>query len=487
MKIHQYMVLGALLFTMSSCGNDWLNLEPSTSMPTDKAIQELSDVKFTLNGVYNVMQNAHAYSGRLVYYGDATGDDMQAVSVTKRTGNYYLFNFTKDNSPTTFWSYPYGLIATCNLALDKIDNINTTATDLRDAYKGEALALRGMFLFDLTRFYGYPYKKDNGASLGVPIVTKVLDKEAKPDRNTVAECYKQVISDLTDAAKLMNNKEGLSYKKGHISRWAVLTLLSRVYLYHGDDALALAAAEEAIEGAEADRYTLWTNEQYPLAWADNVSPTKRGEVLFEIINITDDSPGKESLGYLHNGSGYSDIVLTGSFYKLFTADKNDVRNRLISLSGKRGYINKYQPQEGENIKDANIFLVRLSETYLNAAEAAVKTGDNAKAVKYLDAIVKRANPAKTVNGTTVTLDQVMTERRKELVGEGHRMFDALRDGGFVHREKVTVSAISKVKHLTMNEKYMNFNWDMYKCVLPIPKAERDANPNIKQNPQYDVE
>ena len=81
----------------------------------------------------------------------------------------------------------------------------------------------------------------------------------------------------------------------------------------------------------------------------------------------------------------------------------------------------------------------------------------------------------------------MTERRKELVGEGHRMFDALRDGGFVHREKVTVSAISKVKHLTMNEKYMNFNWDMYKCVLPIPKAERDANPNIKQNPQYDVE
>ena len=130
------MVLGALLFTMSSCGNDWLNLEPSTSMPTDKAIQELSDVKFTLNGVYNVMQNAHAYSGRLVYYGDATGDDMQAVSVTKRTGNYYLFNFTKDNSPTTFWSYPYGLIATCNLALDKIDNINTTATDLRDAYKG---------------------------------------------------------------------------------------------------------------------------------------------------------------------------------------------------------------------------------------------------------------------------------------------------------------------------------------------------------------
>lgn len=475
------------MLTLSSCGNEWLNLEPSTSMPTDKTIQELSDIKFTLNGVYTVMQNAYAYSGRLVYYGDATGDDMQAVSSTKRTANYYLFNFTKDNAPTTFWSYPYNLIATCNLALDKIDGIKTTETALRDAYKGEALALRGMFLFDLTRFYGYPYKKDNGASLGVPIVTTVLEKDAKPSRNTVAECYTQVISDLKEAARLMNNEEGLSYKKGHISRWGVLTLLSRVYLYHGDDALALAAAEEAIKGAEANDYALWTNEQYPLAWADDVSPIKRGEVLFEIINTTDDSPGKESLGYLHSASGYSDIVLTGSFYKLLTSDKDDVRTQLISISGKRGYINKYQPQEGENIKDANIFLLRLSETYLNAAEAAVKMGDNDKAVKYLDAIVKRANPAKTVEGTTVTLEQVMTERRKELVGEGHRMFDALRDGGSVHRKNVTVSAISKVKHLTMDEKYMDFNWDMYKCVLPIPKAERDANPNIKQNLQYDVD
>lgn len=487
MKIQRYIALGAILLVMTSCGNDWLTLEPSTSMQSDDAIKELRDVKFTLKGVYNVMQNAYAYSGRLVYYADATGDDMQATSVTKRTANCYLFNFTKDFSPATFWSYPYHLIAACNLALNKIDGISTTQTELRDAYKGEALALRGMFLFDLTRLYGYPYKKDNGVSQGVPIVTKVLNKEEKPSRNTVAECYTQIISDLKEAARLMNNSEGLAYKKGHISRWAVLTLLSRVYLYHGDDALALATAEEAISGAEADKYTLWTNEQYPLAWADNVSPTKRGEVLFEIINLTDDSPGKESLGYLHNPNGYSDIAVTGSFYKLLTEDPNDVRAKLISISGKRGYVNKYQPQEGENIKDANIFLVRLSETYLNAAEAAVKTGDNTKAIKYLDAIVKRANPAKTVTGTTITLDRVMTERRKELVGEGHRMFDALRDGGSVKRVNKSVSAISKTKHLTMNALYMNFNWDMYKCVLPIPKAERDANPNIKQNPQYDID
>ena len=131
-------------------------------------------------------------------------------------------------------------------------------------------------------------------------------------------------------------------------------------------------------------------------------------------------------------------------------------------------------------------LLRLSETYLNAAEAAVKVGDNAKAVQYLDPIVQRANPANTVSGTTVTLERVMTERRKELVGEGHRMFDALRDGGYVDRHDVEgYEEIASTHHLVSKEEEMHFNWDYFKCVLAIPKAEMDANENMVQNPGYD--
>ena len=136
--------------------------------------------------------------------------------------------------------------------------------------------------------------------------------------------------------------------------------------------------------------------------------------------------------------------------------------------------------------DANIPLIRLSEAYLNAAEAAVKTGDNPSAVKYLNAIVSRANPANSVEGSTVTLDRVMTERRKELVGEGHRFFDALRDGGSVNRHDVKgQSKISSTKHYITKAEKMNFSWDYYKCVLAIPKAEMDANSNMLQNPLYD--
>lgn len=485
-KIASYIIIGSMAFSAVSCSDGWLDVEPSTAVETDKSINELSDVDIMLNGIYTTMQNAYAYSGRLVYYGDACGDDMMAYSSTKRTGNYYTFNFTKDTAPSSFWSYPYEMISLCNIILSKIDDVETKEEELRDYYKGQALALRAMFLFDLTKFYGYPYKKDNGASLGVPIVLSVLDKEAKPKRNTVAECYKQVIDDLKAAITAMNNDEGKSFHKGHINLFAAQTLLSRVYLYHGDDSDALDMATQAIKGAEAEGYKLWTNAEYATAWGNDASNGTKGEVLFEIVNTTDDSPGKESLGRLHSPSGYKDICLTSSFYALLNEDPDDVRLKLLEYSSKRAFVKKYQPQDGEDIMDANIPLIRLSEAYLNAAEAAVKTGDNPSAVKYLNAIVCRANPANSVEGSTVTIDRVMTERRKELVGEGHRFFDALRDGGSVDRHDVKgQSKISSTKHYITKAEKMNFSWDYYKCVLAIPKAEMDANSNMLQNPLYD--
>ena len=145
------------------------------------------------------------------------------------------------------------------------------------------------------------------------------------------------------------------------------------------------------------------------------------------------------------------------------------------------YVNKYQPQQGENITDANIPLLRLSEAYLNAAEAAVKVSDNDKAVKYLDAIVRRANPDRTVEGKTLTLDDVLNERRKELVAEGHRMYDVIRNGLTVHRINDSDKKLSKTKH---NTEYMDYDWNFYKILLPIPKKEMDTNPNMVQNPGY---
>ena len=426
------------------------------------------------------MQSSETYSGKLIYYGDVTGDDMQAVSSTKRTSNYYRFNFNKDNGPSTHWSNLYSIIRNCNIILLEIDNIpiNKNNEVYKDDLKGQALAIRGLAFFDLTRLFGYPYMKDDGQSLGVPIVKTLPDIESSPSRNTIAECYNEIISDLSSSTKLLSGK----FNKGKINKWAAMTLLSRVYLYKGENKSALQLAQSAIKGAEKEGYALWSNEEYPTAWSNDASQSFPGEVLFEIVNLTTDGPGKESMGYLNSKEGYRDMCITCSFYNFLKKDPNDVRLKLLDFDKRNyAYVNKYQPQNNENIADANIPLIRLSEAYLNAAEAAVKIGDNLKALQYLSPIVQRANPNNTIQGEIITLERVLNERRKEFVAEGHRMYDLLRNGLRIRRLEEKHKDLSKTKH---NTSYMEYDWTFYKIVLPIPKKEMDANPNIEQNPGY---
>ncbi|MDR0895794.1 MAG: RagB/SusD family nutrient uptake outer membrane protein [Prevotellaceae bacterium] len=466
----------------ASCGNGWLDLQPSTSVNTGEALNYVGDAKYALNGIYSAMQDAYLYSGRVVYYADVTGDDMQAVSSTKRTGSYYLFSYTPDNAPSTHWSYLYSMIQSCNTILDIIDDLPLEGASEKDRadYKGQALTLRALALFDLTRIYGYPYTKDSGASLGVPVVKTQLLVADKPARNTVAECYAAIIDDLTQAVTLL----GDGYNKGRVNKWAAEALLSRVYLYKGDNQNALTTGQDAIKGAEENNYELWSNADYPTAWGNDAGSGNPGEVLFEIVNTTTDSPGKESLGYLNSYSGYDDYCITTSFYAMLRDDPDDVRLKLLKFDGKKyAYVNKYQPQEGETIQDANIPLLRLSEVYLNVAEAAFKLGNVAVAAQYLNPIVERANPERHVEAANLTLGRILIERRKELVAEGHRLYDAMRNGLKCHRYDVPSKDIASTAKLTGT--YPDeYDWTYYKIVLPIPKAEMDTNPNMKQNPEY---
>lgn len=497
MKMMKNIWIIALAVVLSACGNDWLDLQPSTSIPTEGSQTTLKDYEFTMNGVYSTMQSYYYYGARMQYYGDVTGDDVQAYSSSKRCANYYLFGWIAGNAPSTFWKTCYDIIQNTNIVINKIDAIAYDGEDEAgqqafDAYqndlKGQALAIWALATFDLTRLYGYPYLKDNGASLGAAIVKDVVGIDYKPARSTVAQCYEEIIKHLTEAVSLLATEKDKAKSswlaqstKGKMNKWSAMTLLSRVYLYQGNYAKALETAEEAIKGAEADGYRLWTNEEYADAWQEESG----SEVFFEIINLLTDSPGKESIGYLCSPDGYKDMILTSSFYDFMQKDPNDVRFKMITISSKRAYYtNKYPGENGDGgVSDANVRLFRLSELYLIAAEAAVQENDNTKAVKYLEAIVKRGNPANSVSGT-VTVEQVLQERRKELYGEGHRFFDVLRTNGTIKREDIKVSKISSTKHLSMASDVKEFDWDMYKVVLPIPKAEIDANPNIKQNPGY---
>ncbi|GHT18637.1 membrane protein [Bacteroidia bacterium] len=473
--------------TGTSC-NDWLDLEPDNKVVVKEGtgIGSLSEANGRLNALYAMLRAYELYGARMTYYGDALGEDMMSRSGTMRTANYYTFRFTEDNAPRTFWDKYYEVINNVNTLLAGIDGLTglSTADEVtRKDYKGQALTIRALAYFDLTRLYGYPYQKDNGASLGVPIVDKPVDANYKPTRNTVAECYTFFIKDFTDAVPLLKDAK----ISGKFNKWTAMHLLSRAYLYKGDDTNALATAKEAITGAEGKGYKLWTAEEYGAAatWAKEFDP----EVLWELpITSTETAGGNENIGYLTYAAGYDDIYVSDDWRITLMGDQTDdirYKNLIDGGSGKSGvrYLWKHVPNSGEtNRGHSNVKVLRLSELYLIAAEAAARSNNNDDAMKYLEPIVTRGDATQTVEGTTVTLDRVLEERRKELVGEGHRFFDAIRNGKHITRTQGL-----PFPHLALIlPEAWDFDWTYYKVVLPIPISEINANKNIagQQNPGY---
>ncbi len=487
-KLLSILLLGALF----SCSNDMLDLSPSNGVPSDQAVNNYNDAVVALNGMYDALQGSSTYpnyyAARMIYYGDVKADDMQATSATGRTGPTYMMNFTINDAPG-IWQVPYRVIRRTNFLLQQLEEgkaADGKPADINDI-KGQALAIRALAHFDLVRIYGEPYAKSQGKALGIPLILEPVPYNYVAGRNTVEEVYNQVIADLTAAISLL--KPGKS--TGYFNQWAAKALLARVYLYKNDNENAYKTALDVINNSG---YTLWKSSDYATVWSTQGS----SEVLFEIVNFdTNDWGDRESIGYLYSELGYNDGVMTKNFVDLVqTQYANDVRQSVMirsSLSDadaakkpwglNKVYTNKYPGRNGD-IRTNNIPTLRLSETYLIAAEAAAKLGDSSNAAKYLNAIVQRGNPsAVAIAPAAATVDRILQENRIEFVGEGHRFFDLMRNNKQVVRYKTEAD---RGWHLLLSTESRDFNISYFRTLLPIPVDEVNANPIIKkqQNPEY---
>ncbi|MCQ8200532.1 RagB/SusD family nutrient uptake outer membrane protein, partial [Vibrio parahaemolyticus] len=72
---------------------------------------------------------------------------------------------------------------------------------------------------------------------------------------------------------------------------------------------------------------------------------------------------------------------------------------------------------------------------MTAAECAFRNNDKTKAVEYLNDLVKNRTTTEASLATVdnITLERILIERRKELIGEGQRYFDALRNNETITR------------------------------------------------------
>ena len=494
-----------LAASLSSCVNDWLDVAPSDGTDADAALTSSSDLAAARTGMYEALKgnsNLVDYYGQQFFvYGDVhAGDDYQYNNLggSNRASFYYDMNYqtasefsSRTSSSNVAWKSPYIVIGRANRIIAAAEGgALSDAAEAKatiDQYAAEAKVLRALAHFDLVRIYGKPYTEDQGASLGVPLVTEVLESNAKPARSTVAEVYTQVVKDLTEA--ISSNALATETEPGYVSVWGAKAILSRVYLNMGDYANALSVAEDIIKNSGA---ALWTRDQYFKAW--DASTPNESEFLFRLnVAGSTDSNDLNGIGNLQQRDGYKEMVATKKFVDMLTSDPEDVRNDMFlpataakevaTYGTNKVYLNKLRGQGG-NLRNVTIVpIIRLSEVYLTAAECAFRNNDKTKAVEYLNDLVKNRTTTEASLATVdnITLERILIERRKELIGEGQRYFDALRNNETITRY---TSEADKGWHKTLSKDAQSFDRDYFKAIAAIPQAEINANPNIKQNTGY---
>ncbi|MEQ9304525.1 MAG: RagB/SusD family nutrient uptake outer membrane protein, partial [Marinoscillum sp.] len=162
-------------------------------------------------------------------------------------------------------------------------------------------------------------------------------------------------------------------------------------------------------------------------------------------------------------------------------------NSIDPINPNRPFIAKYHRYPGDNISAngresvLDYLLMRYAEVLLIAAEAAVEQGDNGKAQMYLNKVRARArNGAQDYDSSkyppsafpadhtgTVTVEDVLEERRLELAFEGKRWYDIVRRD--LGQTAFSASGLE-------GEKPGFVYPDDY--LIPIPADEVVRNPNL---------
>lgn len=485
MKALKIYISAILILSIFACGEDFLDVKPSNSGDANSSIQTPGDARVIINGLMSKLRSSAYYGRNFLMYANAKGGDLTIFSQGRGLDGLYTFNHSvSTGSYSGFWNHIYHCILQANSVIESIDRLQAegSAEDFDDV-KGQALTARAMMYFDLVRLYGKPYSEDK-SSWGVPNVVKPLDASAQPLRATVEENYQQILSDLETAAPLISK----SKTNGYLNYYANLALQARVNLYMDNNAAALAAAEDIIDSGE---YTLYSNED----WVDSWTHQFGSESIFELAILpTEGDLGTSSLGFYlrrkyHGSSSAAGWFLASDYFlDRLGEDPDDVRWGVMSYDevseDHMGASYKYSGSvelvgDGKSTGTAvNIKVIRLSEIYLIAAEAALST-DKALAADYLNEIRQRSPGLDPVTESTVSIDMILDERSKELFTEGHRFFDMMRlDQSITYNDDLADIPVSN-RDKTIDRSF-------YKTILPISQAEINANPGLKsqQNPGY---
>ena len=460
--IKNMIVTTVLFLSLASCEKSFLELKPPTSLTPEFALATEADLQVALRGAYAGLKSTALYGRSLMVLGDMMADNTyQSALNTNRYTNFNLYNYlVTDGDVAGLWNASYTVILRANNIINSpiADNANI------QQIKGEAYAIRALAYFNLVRYFASPYTLDP-SKLGVPIIT-TYQADLKPERAKIADVYTLINKDLTQAFTLMTKFTNSS----QFSKYSAKALQAKVYLAMGDKTNAKTAALDVITNSG---FTAISSAAHTGYWAGVAPRTDKVETLLEISFDAVANNAFDALSYIYLQSGnYGDMLCSSELYDLF--ESTDIRKSLYATGTRGGlasvFVNKYGSFTGDH---SDTKVIRMSEMYLIAAEASYPS-NTADALKYVNEVTSRRGATAIASSGSALLEDIITERRKELAFEGERYLDMQRLQRNIARSKNYPAAA------------LSIDFTNYRRIMPIPQGELDANPSIKlqQNPGW---
>lgn len=447
MKKHTlYVLLIPFLLLGVSC-NKWLEVNPEDRIMEDNLFGSKEGFVVALNGVYIEMSSEILYGGDMIaglfdvlaqYYTEAMPDD--------HAGSYYAgFDYGQEKVKEKYqdiWEKYYYLIVNCNTILEHCDKAQEMLGEkYYNVIKGEALALRAFFHFEVLRIWGpifksdremkcMPYAEDSKIEVRPLLSASVVYEKLKADLKA-AEGYLLQSDPVIKEGPLFavagfDGNNDMSYRNLRMNYFAVQALLARVALYCDDAPLALEYAKKVVGKVQEEG-----NEMFPFVNRGDQTEDRvyQSELLFAHYNVKRVDIFKN---YFSNNLSDANVLRMNKKLLDEMYEETDFRLKYqwVLLKNpsdqEQMYFIKYREvavssSEEDKLKKEYRYLVpmiRVSEMYYIIAEC---EKDPEEALKALNK-VRNARALKSLTDAVQIPRELQKEYKREFIGEGQMFF-----------------------------------------------------------------
>jgi hypothetical protein len=498
---------------MVACKKSFFNGTPTGQYTVDNYFKSTAEVQAATAALYGApwfnYNCTYSMSIGDVYSGNSTGDanaamiQFQNMNVTQ--SNEYLYKG---------WASLYSVVGQANAI---IKNLNTNAGKLDAAAVnvalGECYFMRAAAYFYLVRNYG-----------AVPIIDETADFEVNYQlpRHVVADVYKFIIANLTQAESKLPNKGATPAR---VSAGAAKALLAKVYLTMDDFANAKAKAWEVISNESTYGYGLMDNFSdlfytrnnnnkesiWALQWtasnADGAYGTGNVTQAYCAAYGQELTGGTDGWGSFKPSIDLQRDSIAGDLRRKPTYMRaNDYYAELLQAKGGYTYPS-CKSKTGANVKKyvvgnyednaatggvysmstgINTYMIRYSDVLLTYVEATIGNGTSttdATAITQFLRVRTRAGLG-SIPISSITSDDLLRERRLEFAFEGQFWYDVLR----LPQDKALLKLSNTERGLfeswcgsgTVISNKINVTANM--LLFPVPQSEIDIDPKLADAP-----